>query len=468
MPFRTENKGMFAVFCYVGLVLSLHAQGPSAPPSFMQFEKRIIDDKLDKCWGIDAGDLDGDGDTDIILSNWKTPCEILWYENRGNFDFIRHTLFTSDSTFNYLRVADLDNDGDADVVGSYLCISQCNRQNYGVLALLNNGDMHFSPTTVTTLARWNIEIADMNGDGMLDVVANDGSFNEFTVLATQDSRHLFTASVVDSHSVEPYGLDITDIDGDRDLDIVQGTINRGLYWYENIGTGRFSRHVVSDSIGNLSQPLCTDFDRDGDTDIIVATNAGGKLLWYENGAASRFTAHTAARQLSGMWCIQVTDIDGNGKPDIFIAQRDTCFFLFFSPVFGDSLERNVVDSAIRYPMVFTIRDFNGDGRPDAALLSGMHPDAGHAFDHGQLTVYANGSVSSHSKRDQAIHHAFQADRARNGVRRAPGHLAVEVSIPAGTAVGGGMYSFLGRKIAVVPSRGNAPARRSGAIIFLMP
>ena len=72
---------------------------------------------------ISFGDLDGDGDLDLLAAStgWKPGTEddeIAWYENNGSVSpsFVRHKLPWASDNVHALFVADLDGDGDLDLI----------------------------------------------------------------------------------------------------------------------------------------------------------------------------------------------------------------------------------------------------------------------------------------------------------------------------------------------------------------
>ena len=74
------------------------------------------------------------------------------------------------------------------------------------------------------------------------------SFSAQVTKETTSGNGVFTLTVIDSSLSTPYGVDVYDIDGDGDVDIVvaDGAFSTGsLYWYDNDGSESFTRYTVS-------------------------------------------------------------------------------------------------------------------------------------------------------------------------------------------------------------------------------
>jgi len=81
-------------------------------PDFRQYE---IDPDLDTPHSLAVADLDKDGDIDIISCSASLTGKAVWYENRGHGEFSRHVIDRLQSSYD-LRILDMDHDGDLDIL----------------------------------------------------------------------------------------------------------------------------------------------------------------------------------------------------------------------------------------------------------------------------------------------------------------------------------------------------------------
>jgi hypothetical protein len=136
-------------------------------------------------------------------------------------------------------------------------------------------------------------LADINGDGRLDAVVGYEAISKIGKLVwyeqpismMEDWKEHVIAQVVG-----PMSLDVADMDGDGDLDVVVGEhnpkdpSNASLYIFENMdGTGNsWARHVVYKGDEHHDGAIVVDIDGDGDLDIISIGWGHRKVLLYEN------------------------------------------------------------------------------------------------------------------------------------------------------------------------------------------
>jgi hypothetical protein len=131
--------------------------------------------------GMVLADLDRDGDQDVVLTNGdvfdarpelRPYSGIQWLESRGALQFVAHDLGRLYGAFGP-AVGDLDGDGDMDVVGVSFFNDWKDRRRQSIVWLENDGRQVFTmrPLCNTPTDLVTCDLGDLNGDGRLDVVA---------------------------------------------------------------------------------------------------------------------------------------------------------------------------------------------------------------------------------------------------------------------------------------------------------
>ncbi|MFC1758514.1 FG-GAP-like repeat-containing protein [Planctomycetota bacterium] len=340
--------------------------------------RNIVNGYLEDDGEFAIGDMDQDGDIDIVTAAADSAA-LVWLENQGDGTFETvHEVSNRDSELDQILLADMDHDGDLDVVtatnnddsgvrGLVWYVNSDGQGNFDALESLEianspifdsiavgdfNGDevldvmgtgwgyqiFHSTPTPERFIEDGayffqvrqvgQVFAGDMDGDGDDDILApHDGGFS-LTWFENMQDRVLFEGHTIDGYAVNAKLEAIGDIDGDGDLDIIttpEYDFHREgfpLTWYENTSGGRqFDLHRL-DSIRLLDPQFeLTDFDNDGDLDILAAhhSDIGGQIVWIENtDGPERFAASgiPIARFGVGDISMAADDIDGDGDLDV--------------------------------------------------------------------------------------------------------------------------------------------------------
>ncbi|WP_287130281.1 VCBS repeat-containing protein [Candidatus Cyanaurora vandensis] len=174
-------------------------------------------------FGLVAGDLDGDGDLDLATAEtifYYSNVSIFKNDGTGNFGRPQ----VRDLRGRYpksITAGDLDGDGDLDLV-----VGNRDFLRSTVTVLENNGDATFGPNRFFTNKGQSadVEVGDLDGDGYLDVVTILEDRSTGTVLANQGNGQLL-APVTFSVGDEPLGVVVADLNGDGQVDVA--TANSG-------------------------------------------------------------------------------------------------------------------------------------------------------------------------------------------------------------------------------------------------
>ncbi|MCB0130672.1 MAG: carbohydrate binding domain-containing protein, partial [Caldilineaceae bacterium] len=137
-------------------------------------------------------------------------------------------------------------------------------------------------------------LADMNGDGRLDAVVGYEAINKAGKLAwyqqPSNVTGLWTEIVIANDVIGPMSLDVKDMDGDGDMDVVVGEHNlnkpasaRLLLFENRNGTGRsWTRHVLATGHEHHDGAQLVDIDRNGAQDVISIGWGHNDVLLYTN------------------------------------------------------------------------------------------------------------------------------------------------------------------------------------------
>ncbi len=236
---------------------------------------------LDAGTGITAavlGDLDGDGDLDLVTGADTTGADFIRvWRNDGSGGFTATALQAGrGAPVATLRLGDLDGDGDPDLVATFQSDLSVVFTNDG------NGDFSQGGSMLTNANQFDATLADFDGDGRLDLaVATDSAVIRFfrgngDATFADTGRALATAPT--------YALAATDLDGDGDPDLVAGHDGPDSVWV-NDGNGIFTAiGPLYSGMGRTRALLPADLDGDGDPDLLAAHPNGGGLSIHRNAA----------------------------------------------------------------------------------------------------------------------------------------------------------------------------------------
>ena len=174
---------------------------------------------------------------------------------------------------------------------------------------------------------------DLDADGDLDLILGTWR-NELRFLRNEGTRWEPRFELVDSAFIEiTRGSNTTptlgDLDGDGDLDLLVGESSGTLNYFENVGSSRepdfemITDEYLDVDVGRRSFPKLVDLDGDGDLDLVVGTEESG-ILYFQNHRASdgrndfRLTESPfPSPAVLPRWTTpELADIDGDGDLDL--------------------------------------------------------------------------------------------------------------------------------------------------------
>lgn len=402
----------------VGTVVRYEAIEPvqEGPPIFRHVTSRfegieIVNQMVGSLHGANSmvfADVDDDGDQDLFWGDFFEP-GLLLIENTGSCEspglrgepvpFPRSDPVET-SGFNVPAAADIDGDGDVDVLlgvlgGAY----NPNRTSADNLYFLEAAEAGYQLRTRRFLGTIDlgsesvVAAGDLDGDEAPDLIVSakldpedlsTAKLLHFRNTGTASSPSFRLADTLDVEGSFHFAPELADLDEDGDLDLLLGTWQDGVRVAWNEGDAAGARWVPADaplaelSRGSHTAPAVFDIDGDGDLDLLVG-EASGTLNFYRNIGTA---ADPEFELVSDEWgdidvgrrsAPSFTDLDGDGLEDLVVGREEPAPVCFLNTGAGEG------DDARFEPVECPLPDLHPtsaprfidlDGDADMDLLTG--------------------------------------------------------------------------------------------------
>ena len=330
-----------------------------------------------------VGDVNGDGWQDLVGVNSKRFSTISVLLGNGDGTFGAPTEYLTGARNSWdLELADLDGDGDLDVV-------TVNMRSKTISVMLGDGAGAFGAGTLYATGTRKtgkkpiaLELGDLNGDGDIDVVVANYRSKTVAVLMNDGTSIMGVATTYATGGRKTQDVELVDVDRDGDLDIL--TSNKGsrnISVLLNGGAGlfgaaatfaggkRMSSIVATDNNGNY-----LDFNLDGNPDVAVSNLRGNYTSIFLGDGAGSFTTQLQAKYSNKYaYSIAAGDVNSDGKVDLVIAHNVGNFITILlgngNGTFSEPFEFNVGNVVRRQINGVILADLNNDGGIDIAAAN---------------------------------------------------------------------------------------------------
>jgi len=299
---------------------------------------------------VTVADINQDGWVDVIGASYYDS-SLRWFENVPQYynneknpddprngevediNFEEHLISDGVNEGQGVTVADLDNDGDPDII-----TASSGDNTIAVFKNIDSGIFCEIKEVVddNAIGVRTVIAADLNGDGWLDLASaskddstiawypnkvrnvtnSDGSVEQVGGYFEPNVKRIVSAGEESSGAYSLVAADV-DLDGDQDLIVASNGNDHVSLWRNVDGKGTFEKTLIFDDADFVLSVTALDLDRDGDIDVASASFFDGHINWYENvdGKGYEWKNHTIYVGIQGHY-VSKGDMDGDGDDDL--------------------------------------------------------------------------------------------------------------------------------------------------------
>lgn len=326
---------------------------------------------------LDIGDINGDGYLDVVNTNTAdNTMSVLLNNKDGTFNtqnIYAQAIYPVGQAPLGIALGDIDNDGDLDIV-------EANNDDNNFWLFLNDGNGNFSvspnsPYYVGDAPR-DLALGDFNQDGYLDVVVSNSADDNVSVFFN-DGNGSFQYQTTYDVGDFPDGLALGDVNDDGYLDIaIANVFSNNASVLINNDDGSFAMQVIYAAVEAPYSIALGDLDNDGDLDMAINNSAENTENEYNsvsillNNGQGIFGGLITYGIGKYSYSLALGDIDNDGDLDI---TRSNCRFNSCNPYVsvilnnGDATFTNQIDYVPgNFPDYIVLGDVNNDGYLDIA------------------------------------------------------------------------------------------------------
>ena len=362
------------------LAVSFFLGGRARAATSVSFTNPIFIPTSEDVLVLSTADLNNDGKADLVYLDGtysSRAVHVLLGNGDGTFRHVQDVTFPGNACCG-LAIADVTGDGVLDII-----VAGSDQFQANISVLVGNGDGTFQQPLVTSFQPPNISgypgfrypaaVGDVNGDGKMDLVLADvGNGTNYILLGNNSGQFTYSASIQTYQTGPTY---LVDLNGDHILDLV-ATDPLGAEFLVYLGKAggsfpSFTRYTAGTAGGPF---LLADVNQDGHPDILFDYYPN-QLGYFPGNPDGTFSAWVALGNApSPDQLVSATDLNGDGAPDLtFITPSGVAVALGKSgPSYGPAQTTITGGSANVYsmlPVTPVVADFNGDGHSDFAMAA---------------------------------------------------------------------------------------------------
>jgi len=242
------------------------------------------------------------------------------------FTFDKHIIDTTVNGCAGIYSGDIDMDGDIDIAATSI---KGNRVILWLNKISMNGTWKKIDVDTSFILPIYIYMSDINDDSKTDIVAGSGE----GVLAWWEQVKVdcsvWTKHIIDTGYYSAHGVVASDINNDSHTDIIAtSAVNHSIAWWENSGGSdpEWTKHIICDDFHVCQSCYVVDIDNDSDMDVIGAASGDNEIsIWFNiDGKAGQWRKKVISDSFEMAHWVSASDIDVDGNIDILGAACAGC------------------------------------------------------------------------------------------------------------------------------------------------
>jgi outer membrane protein assembly factor BamB len=290
------------------------------------FQARNLGDQPDRSYAAVMGDIDNDGDLDIVVSNDNPDGKVL-YKNNGQGDLVLAGTW-GDPSWNTRNVAVADMNGDH-------CIDLvvANRKSRSYM-ILNDGKGAFPKDrwhAIPSESATTIVVGDFDRDGLTDLAVPHRDGGASRVLFNDDEMSFQRTTTFGPGICSTRAAAAGDLNGDEAIDLIVGDDRLGTFVCLNDGKGNFSKTIALGNPMLVAYAIAVaDMNQDRQLDLIIGYSSGGSRIFQNDGTGTQFQELPFGNSRGAVYGIAIGDFNADERPDIVQARSDAPNTIFFN------------------------------------------------------------------------------------------------------------------------------------------